>query len=108
MRLSRNRRRSTWSPVVTLRAVTLVVCLITTVLACGPGSRTTETSLLLDPPELASHNGVLIVRLVVERRQLNLAGRTLWALTHNGHYMPPALRIHPGDRVELALETDWE
>jgi suppressor of ftsI len=60
---------------------------------------------LKDPPQLVSHNGVLKVRLVVERRQVNLDGRMLWALTYNGHYMPPTLRIHPGDRVELALEN---
>ncbi|HEX6403158.1 MAG TPA: multicopper oxidase family protein [Pseudonocardiaceae bacterium] len=87
------------------RVVTLVICLITTVLACGGGSQTTEASTLTDPPELVSHNGVLNVRLVVERRQVNLAGRMLSALTYNGHYMPPTLRIHPGDRVELALEN---
>ena len=90
---------------IAIRVVMLVVCLITTVLACGRGSQTTESSTLQDPPELVSHDGVLNVRLVVERRQVNLAGRTLWALTYNGRYMPPTLRIHPGDRVELALEN---
>lgn len=104
MRSSRYRRR-TWSPMVALRVVTLVICLITTVLACGRGSQTTEGSTLADPPELVSHNGVLNVRLVVERRQVNLAGHALWALTYNGSYMPPTLRIHPGDRMELALEN---
>jgi suppressor of ftsI len=102
---SRYCRLPTRNPAVAIRVVMLVVCLITTVLACGRGSQTTESSTLQDPPELVSHDGVLNVRLVVERRQVNLAGRTLWTFTYNGRYMPPTLRIHPGDRVELALEN---
>ena len=70
---SRYCRLPTRNPVVAIRVVMLVVvCLITTVLACGRGSQTTESSTLQDPPELVSHDGVLNVRLVVERRQVNL------------------------------------
>ncbi|GLW99049.1 oxidoreductase [Microtetraspora sp. NBRC 16547] len=58
-----------------------------------------------DPPQLVSHNGILRARLVVERRRVEVAGRTLSALTYNGHYMPPTLRIRPGDRLELAMEN---
>jgi FtsP/CotA-like multicopper oxidase with cupredoxin domain len=52
-----------------------------------------------------SHNGVLQVRIVVERRQVNVAGRKLWALTYNGLYMPPTLRFRPGDTMNLAMEN---
>jgi FtsP/CotA-like multicopper oxidase with cupredoxin domain len=85
--------------------LTILVCLITSLLACGRGPQTSTATTLQDPPQLVSRNGVLNVRLVVERRQVELAGRRLWALTYNGSYMPPTLRIHPGDRVELALEN---
>jgi suppressor of ftsI len=60
---------------------------------------------LREPPVYASRNGHLRVRLVVERRWTDVGGRKLWALTYNGHYMPPTLRIRPGDRVELAMEN---
>ncbi|SNT39969.1 Multicopper oxidase with three cupredoxin domains (includes cell division protein FtsP and spore coat protein CotA) [Streptosporangium subroseum] len=64
-----------------------------------------EGAPLRDPPQLVSHNGILRARLVVEGRQVDVAGRKLWALTYNGHYMPPTLRIRPGDRLELAMEN---
>ncbi|MER6942949.1 multicopper oxidase family protein [Nonomuraea sp. NPDC000554] len=67
-----------------------------------------EGAPLRDPPQLVSHHGHLRTRLVVERRQVDVAGRKLWALTYNGRYMPPTLRIRPGDRVELAMENRLE
>jgi FtsP/CotA-like multicopper oxidase with cupredoxin domain len=71
--------------------------------ASSPPPASAPGSPLQDPPELVSQNGLLQVRLVMERRQVNLGGRTLWALTYNGMYMPPTLRFNPGDRLELAL-----
>jgi suppressor of ftsI len=64
-----------------------------------------EGSRLRDPPQLVSHDGLLRTRLVVERRRVEVGGLKLWALTYNGHYMPPTLRIRPGDRLELAMEN---
>ncbi|WP_245687184.1 multicopper oxidase family protein [Streptacidiphilus griseoplanus] len=52
---------------------------------------------------MVSRNGVLRTRIVVERRKVNVAGRMLWALTYNGRYMPPTLRVRPGDQVEADL-----
>lgn len=60
---------------------------------------------LRDPQEWVSNNGLLQVRIVVERRQVEVAGRKLWAFTYNGEYMPPTLRFRPGDRLELAMEN---
>ncbi|MEU9443631.1 multicopper oxidase family protein [Streptomyces sp. NPDC048304] len=54
---------------------------------------------------MASHNGLLRANIVVERRRVNLGGHALWALTYNGSYMPPTLRIRPGDKMELALKN---
>ncbi|MFJ8597299.1 multicopper oxidase family protein [Streptomyces shenzhenensis] len=56
---------------------------------------------LQDPAELVSRDGLLRTRIVVERRKVDVGGRKLWALTYNGRYMPPTLRIRPGDTVEL-------
>ncbi|MGP4103796.1 multicopper oxidase family protein [Nonomuraea sp. KM90] len=55
------------------------------------------------PQELRSSNGLLRVRLVVERRTVRLAGQDVRAMTYNGHYMPPTLRLRPGDRLDLTL-----
>lgn len=71
----------------------------------APSPSAREGPQLRDPPQLVSHNGLLRVRMVVERRQVKVAGRTLWALTYDGHFMPPTLRIRPGDRLELAMEN---
>jgi FtsP/CotA-like multicopper oxidase with cupredoxin domain len=69
----------------------------------APSPSVREGPQLRDPPQLVSRNGLLRVRTVVERRQVKVAGRTLWALTYDGHYMPPTLRIRPGDKLELAM-----
>ncbi|MGW7636557.1 multicopper oxidase family protein [Streptomyces decoyicus] len=58
---------------------------------------------LRNPAEVVSKDGLLRTRIVVERKKVELAGRKLWALTYNGQYMPPTLRIKPGDRMELAV-----
>jgi suppressor of ftsI len=73
--------------------------------ACPSSASAQEGSLLQDPPELVSHNGVLEARLIVARGQVDVAGRKLWAVTYNGRYMPPTLRIRPGDRMQLAVEN---
>ncbi|MGW1007424.1 multicopper oxidase family protein [Streptomyces sp. NPDC002520] len=54
---------------------------------------------------MVSHNGLLRVQLVVERRQVDLGGHKMWALTYNGSYMPPTLRIRPGDKLDLAMKN---
>jgi suppressor of ftsI len=71
----------------------------------SPSASAQEGSPLRDPPELVSQNGVLQARIVVASEQVDVAGRTLSALTYNGHYMPPTLRFRPGDRMELAMEN---
>jgi suppressor of ftsI len=60
---------------------------------------------LQDPVQSVSHNGFLRTRIVVAKRQVDVAGRKLWALTYNDRFMPPTLRIHPGDRMDLAMEN---
>ncbi|WP_243437470.1 multicopper oxidase family protein [Streptomyces sp. FH025] len=60
---------------------------------------------LQDPPELVSHDGLLRAEIVVARRKVAVGDRELYALTYNDRYMPPTLRIRPGDRVELAMKN---
>ncbi|MEU6095183.1 multicopper oxidase family protein [Streptomyces sp. NPDC047079] len=68
--------------------------------AAGLGPR------LQDPPELVSHDGVLKVRIVVERRKVRVGNRRLYATTYNGAYMPPTLRVRPGDRIDLTMTNN--
>ncbi|MFJ7902121.1 multicopper oxidase family protein [Streptomyces sp. NPDC096198] len=65
--------------------------------AAGLGPR------LQDPPELVSRDGVLKATLVVERRRVQVGDQRLFATTYNGAYMPPTLRVRPGDRIDLTL-----
>lgn len=71
----------------------------------SPALTARATADLRDPPEIVSSNGLLKTRIVVERKKVLLAGRSLWALTYNGLYMPPTLRLRPGDRMEIAFEN---
>ncbi|MFB7494517.1 multicopper oxidase family protein [Streptomyces sp. NPDC056161] len=69
----------------------------------SPAGEHTRGADLQNPPEVVSRNGVLRTTLVVERRKVWVGDRKLWALTYNGRYMPPTLRVRPGDRIELAM-----
>lgn len=71
--------------------------------ASPPGAAPREGEALRDPLEYASSNGVLRARIVVKRQLVAMAGRRIWALTYNDSYMPPTLRLQPGDRMELAM-----
>lgn len=63
------------------------------------------TADLLDPTEVVSKDGLLKTTIVVERKKVELAGGDLWAMTYNGLYMPPTLRLKPGDRMEITFEN---
>ncbi|GGU98012.1 copper oxidase [Streptomyces albospinus] len=98
------------------RATALTLAVIALVSSCtGGGSPSRPSSSpsqtpsfpagapLREPEQVVSRNGVLRVDLVVERRQVDVAGRKLWALTYNGRYMPPTLRIRPRDTLYLSM-----
>jgi suppressor of ftsI len=63
----------------------------------GPGNP------LREPRQWVSRNGYLRVRLVTEVRQVKLGGRSVRALVYNGDYMPPTIRLRPGDQLDLDL-----
>ncbi|MFI6267185.1 multicopper oxidase family protein [Micromonospora sp. NPDC051006] len=101
-------RRPTW----------LVVALVELIIGAGgylvmrevagepsPASSEQAGLPLRNPEQWVSENGVLRVRIALERRRVDVAGQKLRAVAYNGHYMPPTLRFRPGDRLELALEN---
>ncbi|MDX3076731.1 multicopper oxidase family protein [Streptomyces sp. MI02-7b] len=69
----------------------------------GPASPAVAGPRLQDPPELVSHDGLLRATVIVERRKVRVGDRRLWATTYNGMYMPPTLRVRPGDRIDLTM-----
>jgi suppressor of ftsI len=58
------------------------------------------------PPELVSSSGVLGGTLAIEPADLRVAGkRVRFRALYDGLYMPPVLRVQPGDVVRLTLEN---
>jgi FtsP/CotA-like multicopper oxidase with cupredoxin domain len=59
-----------------------------------------------NPPELVSHDGVLDGTLSVEPAEVEVAGESVtFPGLYNGLYMPPVLRVQPGDVVRLRLRN---
>ena len=61
-----------------------------------------------DPAVVASRDGVLQLTLTAARTTVNVAGRPVLAAAYNGSYVPPTLRVHPGDVVRLRLVNGLE
>ncbi len=59
-----------------------------------------------NPPELTSQNGVLSGTLAINPADLRVAGkRVRFRALYDGLYMPPVLRVQPGDVVRLTLRN---
>ncbi len=59
-----------------------------------------------NPPEIVSKDGVLSATLTVEPAVQTVAGEEVTFIAlYNGLYMPPVLRVQPGDQIELKLRN---
>ena len=58
-----------------------------------------------NPPVLESQNGILDVTLTVAPATVTVAGNTVTTTVYNGLYMPPVLKINPGDTIQLHLNN---
>lgn len=56
-----------------------------------------------EPPVVASRAGALRISLTPKLSTVSVAGRRVMAMVYNGSYLPPTLRVHPGDTVRLRL-----
>jgi FtsP/CotA-like multicopper oxidase with cupredoxin domain len=53
------------------------------------------------PPAVASRAGVLRMSLAPGPATVNVAGRRVVLMAYNGAYIPPTLRVRPGDTIRL-------
>src|SRR5262249_26961857 len=59
-----------------------------------------------NPPELTSSAGVLSGTLAIAPATVRVAGRRVhFRALYDGLYMPPVLRVQPGDVVRLAIQN---
>ncbi|MEV6583905.1 multicopper oxidase family protein [Streptomyces sp. NPDC051582] len=54
----------------------------------------------------ASRDGLLEASITVERRRVKVGNQMLYALTYNGRYMPPTLKVRPGDVIRLKMRNN--
>ncbi|WP_175545052.1 multicopper oxidase family protein [Variovorax sp. OV329] len=75
--------------------------------ACGGGSGTSAPPAAVEtfrnPPELSSSKGELRARLDVVTTEVQVDGTPVITTIYNGQYIPPVLRLKPGDTLFLDL-----
>jgi FtsP/CotA-like multicopper oxidase with cupredoxin domain len=57
----------------------------------------------VEPPVVSSKAGVLDTTLKVEMVKTNIGGREVTLRAYNGLYIPPTLRVRPGDTIRLRV-----
>lgn len=71
-------------------------------------TRPDPRSLLAQPEERRSADGVLVTTLTARSQSLTIGGRTLAAQLYEGATPGPTLRLDPGDTLSLALINELE
>lgn len=69
----------------------------------GSGGLVLET--FRNPPQLSSQGGELSVKLDVVTERIEAAGKLVTTTVYNGQYVPPVLRLKPGDTLRLELNN---
>lgn len=72
------------------------------------GSALAEQSEFVNPPEEFSEDGSLDTELVAKKKQMTVAGREVLTRVYNELYIPPTLRVLPGDTLNLRLSNELE
>ncbi len=65
--------------------------------------RQAATETFREPPVVASRAGVLRVSLTPASSMVSVGGQRAMLVAYNGLYIPPTLRVHPGDTIRLRL-----
>src|SRR5262245_7602838 len=75
-------------------------------LACALAGHARGVVPFANPPELTSSAGVLSGTLAIAPATVRVAGRRVhFRALYDGSYMPPVLRVQPGDVVRLAIQN---
>src|SRR5258705_11710634 len=61
---------------------------------------------LVNPPEIKSSNGVLETTLTTGNAKVKIGDREVMSTVYNGIYVPPTLRVRPGDKLRLKLRNE--
>jgi suppressor of ftsI len=85
-----------------------VVFVAMAIAGCGTDSandraRQTSPETFTEPPVVASSAGVLRVSLTPMPSTVTVAGHRVMLMAYNGLYIPPTLRVQPGDTIRLRL-----
>ena len=73
--------------------------------AATPQSTAAAAPILVDPDAISSKDGLLRATLTVDQRNVTIGDQTVQALTYNGAFLGPTLRVYPGDTMELTLRN---
>jgi FtsP/CotA-like multicopper oxidase with cupredoxin domain len=91
----------------TLIRSTLVVVAAGTIgcgsVAAGDRDRRAPEETFSEPPVVASRAGVLHVSLTPRLSTVSVAGQRVTLMAFNGQYVPPTLRVKPGDTIRIGL-----
>lgn len=83
---------------------TLVAWLVAaSVGAAEPVAAPAKRPAFVNPPQVSSINGVLDLTLRVEMAELKIRGKKVATRVYNGEYVPPTLRVKPGDKIRITL-----
>lgn len=84
-----------------------VAVLVFLLSACGndDGGEGPVVETFRNPPELKSAGGELHTLFTVGNSTFQLEGRTVTSAVYNGAYIPPVLRLRPGDTLFLDLDN---
>ncbi len=77
-------------------------------LAASPVATLTTPSAYLESPVRASVDGLLDTMLTARRGPTTAAGHTFTALTYDGLFPGPTLRVRPGDTLRIALVNELD
>lgn len=58
-----------------------------------------------NPPEIRSENGTLRATLTPKLTEFQVGGQQVRATIYNGLYIPPVLRVNPGDTIRVNLQN---
>jgi FtsP/CotA-like multicopper oxidase with cupredoxin domain len=75
---------------------------------CGNDGLPLVDETFRNPPELRSSGGELRTTFTVAPARFEVGGRTVTSAVYNGIYIPPVLRLRPGDTLFLTLVNKFE